>query len=200
MKRVIVILLVFLFISCNNKKHQNISVSSEEEKMIHNDIIATKISNNVNFELNHPYKKICNEYLNVAVFHHLDCGIPVSIQFAQAIIESGFGKSNIAKNSNNLFGMKYYKQIFKGDYYISTSGTKWRKYDSFEDSFDDHAKFLFKYYPNAVGKNWKYWVDYCTGYGGENYWQHIGKVITLYELWKYDGLVTEYKNNKEYYL
>ena len=33
-------------------------------------------------------------------------GVPVSIQFAQAIYESGAGRSNIAKQSCNHFGIR----------------------------------------------------------------------------------------------
>ncbi len=38
--------------------------------------------------------------------------------------------------------MRYYKEIFSGDFYDSGGGIKWRKYSNFEESFADHADFL----------------------------------------------------------
>jgi flagellum-specific peptidoglycan hydrolase FlgJ len=200
MKRVIVILLGILFISFEYRNSQNISVSSEDEKTVHSDIIAEDISYNVNFKQKHPYAKFCEEYRGVAIQHQLDCGIPASIQLAQAIAESGGGLSDIAKRSNNLFGMKYYKELYAGGYYETPSGSRWRKYDNFKGSFEDHAQFLNKFYSHAIGKDWKYWSDNCTGYGGEGYWKHIGMVVEKYELWRYDDLVSDYQKRQRYKL
>jgi flagellum-specific peptidoglycan hydrolase FlgJ len=200
MKKVIVILLGLLFISFENKEIQNISVSSEDEKFVHNNVIAENISYSVNFKQKHPYAKFCEEYGGIAIYHQLECGIPASIQLAQAIAESGGGVSEIAKKSNNLFGMRYYKELYSGDYYEAIGGSKWRKYNSFEDSFEDHAQFLNKFYPNAVGKDWTYWSNNCVGYGGEGYWKHIGMVIEKFELWKYDDLVEKHQEHQRYKL
>jgi hypothetical protein len=200
MKRVIVILLGLLFISFEYRNTQNISVSSEDEKTSHNDIIAKNITYSVNFKQKHPYAKFCEEYGGVAIQHHLDCGVPASIQLAQAITESGGGRSDIARHSNNLFGMKYYKELYIGGYYETSSGSRWRKYKNFEDSFNDHAEFLNKFYPHAIGKDWKYWSNNCTGYGGEGYWKHIGMVVEKFELWRYDDLVSDYQKRQRYKL
>ena len=197
MKKVIVIILWFLLVSLDSNKPQNISVSSEDEKIIRNDIKAIHISSKVNFKHNHPFVKFCKEYQEVAIFYHIEYGIPTSIQLAQAMVESGGGKSMVAKMTNNLFGMKYYKSLFKGSYWTSPSGTKWRKYDSVEDSFRDHAEFLDRFYPKAIGKDWKFWIKNCKGYGEGKYWEHIGSVIENYELWRYDDLVKDYQYSHE---
>lgn len=200
MKKLIVIVLSVILVSLNSNKNQNISLHSKSEKTIENDALAYNISSSVNFENNHPYAKFCNDYQEIAIYYQIECGIPTSIQLAQAIAESGGGRSDIAKRSNNLFGMKYYKGLYSGDYYTSTSGTKWRKYNNFEDSFKDHAFFLHKFYLHAVGKDWTYWVKNCKGYGANKYWEHIGMVIEKYKLWRYDNMVNEYQSNRSYNL
>jgi len=144
MKRVIVILLGLLFISFEYRgTPQNISVSSEDEKTIHNDIIAKNITYNVNFKQKHPYAKFCEEYGGVAIQHHLDCGVPASIQLAQAIAESGGGISDIAKLSNNLFGMKEAKQRR-----TTAIGTKNNHayYKHWHDSVIDYLLYQRAYY------------------------------------------------------
>ena len=83
------------------------------------------------------------------------------IKKAQAILESGWGQSSLAKNGNNLFGMKVnlsgnnwagsawdgvnaYK---KGTYEYGSGGryritAKFRKYSCIEDSIEDHSAYL----------------------------------------------------------
>ena len=75
-----------------------------------------------------------------------------SVMIAQAIVESGWGQSALAVNSNNLFGMK--ASVWSGptysaktreegkdgkSYYITAA---FRKYNSFEESFEDNGKKL----------------------------------------------------------
>jgi flagellum-specific peptidoglycan hydrolase FlgJ len=198
MKKIIAIILWFLLVSLDSNSPQKISVSSEVEKKVHNDVVAIQLSNKVKINRKHPYSKFCDNYHEIAMYYHLEHGIPTSVQLAQAIAESGGGYSPIAKYANNLFGMKYYKELYDGDYYVSLGGTKWRKYDSFSESFEDHALFLKKYYKHAVGKNWKYWTNHCKGYGFGEYWKHIGMVIEKYELWRYDELIIKHQINQSY--
>lgn len=65
-------------------------------------------------------------------------GVPASVTLAQYATESGYGKSWLARNANNYFGMmgSYNGQkVFKTDRY-------WRKYSSMEESFNDHGRLL----------------------------------------------------------
>lgn len=75
-----------------------------------------------------------------------------SVVIAQAIDESGWGKSALAQKGNNLFGIKADSRWtgakinmktaeYKGNkkYYINAD---FRKYKSFSDSVEDHGKFL----------------------------------------------------------
>lgn len=115
-----------------------------------------------------------------------ECGIPTSIQLAQAIAESGGGISNVAKQSNNHFGIVAFSN-WKGKVYQANKHLAFRKYDTIEEGYTDHAEFLHHHYRNAIGKNWKYWVTYCKGYGASsNYWNKIGKIIEIYKLYKFD--------------
>lgn len=91
-------------------------------------------------------------------------GIPASIKMAQAILESGDGNSELARKSNNHFGIKC-KSGWKGQkvYYDDDErGECFRKYKSVQESFIDHTNFLvsspryaflFKLAPNDY-KGW----------------------------------------------
>lgn len=66
---------------------------------------------------------------------------------AQAILESGSGNSRLAKQANNLFGIKCH-QDWRGEYIYADDdapGECFRKYKSTQDSFKDHTDFLKKY-------------------------------------------------------
>ncbi|AUI73558.1 N-acetylmuramidase [Lactobacillus helveticus] len=75
-----------------------------------------------------------------------------SVMIAQAIVESGWGQSALAVNANNIFGMKAsgwsgptYSAKTREEgkdgksYYITAA---FRKYNSFEESFEDNGKKL----------------------------------------------------------
>lgn len=130
--------------------------------------------------VNNTYKNYINQHISIANQIQIECGIPASIQIAQAIAESGGGRSNVAKKSNNHFGIKAYKN-WPGKSYNS-----YRAYDNSIDSYIDHAIFLNQYYDHAIGKPASYWINNCKGYGAGNYWIEIGKIIDLYNLQKYD--------------
>jgi|688.fasta_scaffold233327_5 flagellum-specific peptidoglycan hydrolase FlgJ len=188
MRKILILLIIIL---CFNK------IQNKQNEIIYNSNVSDEtiillIKNDKKLNVKNPFQKFCDENLEHAIKYHISHGIPVSIQLGQAIAESGGGKSDIGKKANNLFGMVYYKELYKGDYYETPSGSKWRKYNSFKDSFHDHAEFLYTFYRHAIGKEWKYWVNNCGGYGGTNYWDHIGKYIINNELDKYDEVVNEY--------
>lgn len=88
-------------------------------------------------------------------------GVLASVTLAQAINESGWGKSNIAQKANNLFGMKtslsgntWSGSVWDGKSYITvntveeyngkkvTETAKFRKYSSVLSSIEDHSAYL----------------------------------------------------------
>ena len=114
--------------------------------------------------------------------------IPASIQLAQAMLESGYGQSNVAKQSNNCFGILAFSN-WKGDVYRVNKNLAFRKYDSIHCSYKDHAQFMAYHYESAVGKNWKYWVTNCKGYAAHNsYWKVLEKLIIDYKLDRFDTI------------
>ncbi len=85
-----------------------------------------------------------DKYKHIAIEHMERYGIPASITLAQGILESDSGNSNLARRSNNHFGIKC-KSNWKGERVYHTDDAPnecFRKYDSVEKSYEDHAEFL----------------------------------------------------------
>ncbi len=83
-------------------------------------------------------------YKYAAVKKMLEHGIPASITLAQGLLESGAGKSSLAVNANNHFGIKCHK-TWTGDTFFMDDDEKnecFRKYANVEDSYEDHSQFL----------------------------------------------------------
>ncbi|MEG2983593.1 MAG: NlpC/P60 family protein [Peptostreptococcaceae bacterium] len=125
-----------------------------------------------------------------------------SITIAQAIIESGWGKSGLTKKANNLFGIKAIGN-WKGPYVEMKTGeyggkvtivAKFRKYPSWDDSMVDHANFLFvnKRYTKAGVFKCTNYIDqiraiHRAGYATDpNYSSTIISVVKKYGLQVYD--------------
>jgi len=72
--------------------------------------------------------------------------IPASITLAQGILESGNGVSELAKKSNNHFGIKCHADWEGGRTYHDddAKGECFRVYDHPRDSYEDHSKFLLR--------------------------------------------------------
>ncbi|MDD3875929.1 MAG: glucosaminidase domain-containing protein [Bacteroidales bacterium] len=84
-----------------------------------------------------------NTYSSVALEHMYRYHIPASIKLAQAIIESSFGNSDLARNANNHFGVKCHN--WEGESYFKDDDAKnecFRKYNDPISSFIDHSLFL----------------------------------------------------------
>lgn len=85
-------------------------------------------------------------YKDIAIAEMERYGIPASIKLAQAILESGSGNSQLARVSNNHFGIKcaagwqgqrtYHRDDNPNDCF--------RVYDDPEQSFRDHSEFLLR--------------------------------------------------------
>ncbi|AXU28190.1 TPA: glucosaminidase domain-containing protein [Clostridioides difficile] len=95
------------------------------------------------------YMKFINEIKTEAIQNYKDYKILPSITIAQAIIESSWGKSTLAKQYNNLFGIKadaYWKgksvTLETKEHLDTIIDDKFRIYDDKNESIKDHAKFL----------------------------------------------------------
>lgn len=80
-------------------------------------------------------------------------GIPASVSLAQAALESGFGRSGLAKTANNLFGIKAGRS-WKGKTVTLptrewvngqwvTVDAVWRAYDTPLEAFLDHGRLFY---------------------------------------------------------
>ena len=127
-------------------------------------------------------------------------GILASLTAAQAIFESGWGREELPKKANNLFGMK---GNYKGEsvimptkewvngQYITVNAT-FRKYPSWQESVNDHSeKFLtMQRYANLRGcTDYKLACRYVyeDGYAtAPDYTQKLIQAIETYKLYEWD--------------
>jgi len=85
-----------------------------------------------------------NHYSEEAVNQMIEYKIPASVIIAQAIFESNCGTSDLAKKSNNHFGIKCHVG-WSGDTIVKTDDSLnecFRRYENVEESYTDHSKFL----------------------------------------------------------
>jgi len=85
-----------------------------------------------------------NRYKDLAVSEMKRTGIPASITLAQGMIESDFGRSRLAREANNHFGIKCHND-WKGPTIRHNDDRRnecFRKYSRPEESYYDHSDFL----------------------------------------------------------
>ncbi len=145
-------------------------------------------------------------YADIAVREMRRTGVPASIKLAQGLLESGFGQSQLAMESNNHFGIKcgsnWTGQVYEhyDDDRDKDGGiikSCFRVYDNPEQSFMDHSAFLrdprkeFRY-----GKlfqldptDYRAWARGLreAGYATDpNYPQKLINLIESQQLYQYD--------------
>lgn len=83
-------------------------------------------------------------YAPIAIREMNRTGFPASIKIAQGIHESGAGKSQLVKKSNNHFGLKCKSNWTGGKVYHDDDerGECFRQYLQAEDSYADHSDYL----------------------------------------------------------
>lgn len=84
------------------------------------------------------------EYHKTAIREMREHGVPASITLAQGILESGSGRSYLAQEANNHFGIKCHRDwdgpsVTKDD---DARDECFRKYRDADESFRDHSLFL----------------------------------------------------------
>lgn len=142
-------------------------------------------------------KEYINTYYEIAVKEMIVYRIPASITLAQGIYESNAGRSKLAVEGNNHFGIKCHKE-WTGPSITSDDETKnecFRKYDNAEASFRDHSYFLTSRdrYKNLFSLNitdYKGWAQGLKqdGYAtNPQYPDKLIKTIEKYELFRFDS-------------
>ncbi len=84
------------------------------------------------------------QYKDLAISEMRRTGVPASITLAQGMVESDYGRSTLAREANNHFGIKCHND-WKGAtvrYHDDRRNECFRKYRNAEDSFRDHSDFL----------------------------------------------------------
>jgi flagellar protein FlgJ len=134
-------------------------------------------------------------------------GVPASVTIAQAILESGWGRSSLSANDNNLFGIKCFNgsagPIATGCHTYNTSEctpachpttASFRTYAGTGDSFADHGSFLVansRYRPafaysddpdNFLQQMWQ--AGYATS---PTYVTNVKAIMAQYNLYQYDA-------------
>lgn len=86
-----------------------------------------------------------DQYKSIALEQERLYGIPATITLAQGILESGAGTSKLTLHANNHFGIKALGG-WNGPVYLAWDDepvkSRFRKYDSAEESFRDHSLVL----------------------------------------------------------
>ena len=146
---------------------------------------------------NSAYQQYIDQYKDIAIEQMMRYHIPASITLAQGLLESGAGRSELTRNSNNHFGIKcnnnwtgrrtYHDDDAKNDCF--------RVYDSAYDSYEDHSKFLsgnqryrplFQLKPTDY-KGWAKGLKACGYATSPVYAEKLVEIIQLYKLYQYDS-------------
>lgn len=85
-----------------------------------------------------------SQFKEAAIADMKKTGVPASITMAQGMFESDYGNSSLAKIAKNHFGVKCHKDWGGDTYYMDDDAPNecFRKYNSVEESYDDHSNFL----------------------------------------------------------
>ena len=140
---------------------------------------------------NEAYLAYIEQWMETAIQQQQDYGIPASITMAQALLESAAGKSELAVNAKNHFGIKCTSDWFGGVYYYDddSKGECFRQYYDAAESFKDHSLFLKRpryttCFEVAVEdyEGWAYRLKEC-GYATDKlYAQKLIKIVEDYRL------------------
>ena len=145
-------------------------------------------------------------YIN-GVWQILGVKLPFkSVAIAQAALESGWGKSELASKYNNYFGIVADSSWKGKTIKFNSNGLTYRAYDSINDSVQDYVRFLNvnqRYKNNGVfdSKNYKEQAKALqnAGYAGENATKYADNLISIIEsnnLYKFDNLQEPVKTNE----
>ena len=143
-----------------------------------------------------------NQYNGIAVEEMHRTGIPASITLGQGILESRWGTSQLARESNNHFGIKC-KGDWTGDTYYAKDddyengqlvASCFRAYESPEVSYLDHSEFLMsnsRYQPlfqlsKTDYKGWAKGLKKCGYATDKNYAKNLIATIEKYQLQRFD--------------
>lgn len=92
---------------------------------------------------NQAYQSYIDKYKGVAIDQMHRYNIPASITLAQGLLESGAGRSTLARQSNNHFGIKCHGWTGRKTYHDDDASQEcFRAYNNPAESYEDHSLFL----------------------------------------------------------
>lgn len=126
-------------------------------------------------------------------------GIPASITLAQGLLESGTGRSTLARKNNNHFGIKCFSKKCRKGHCSNHSDDHhkdfFRIFETPEESYREHSLVLMKdrysklfQLPITDYKGWAHGLR-KAGYATDpRYGDKLQHMIEELELWRYDKL------------
>lgn len=145
-----------------------------------------------------PSEVYLEKYAAYAVEEMLKSGVPASITLAQGMLESNYGRSELAVNANNHFGIQCHSSWTGASYKSMDSGQMrdFRKYETVLGSYHDHSKFLSgnKRYQALFELDRSDYKGWATGLQKAGYAEdpaYAAKLISVierYGLDKYDSM------------
>lgn len=144
---------------------------------------------------NQAYWSYIDKYKDWAVEQMHKYRIPASITLAQGLLESAAGRSTLATQANNHFGIKV-GGSWTGPYVLrddDAKNEKFRKYASARDSYEDHSKFLqgrrYQSLFSLAITDYKGWARglKAAGYAtSPTYAEALIRLIEMYKLYQFD--------------
>jgi hypothetical protein len=177
---------------------------------------------------NQAYWSYIDRYKGMAIEQMHKYRIPASITLAQGLLESSAGRSTLATEANNHFGIKC-GGSWTGPYVLRNDDApneKFRKYRSAAESYEDHSRFLqgrryqglFQLSPTDY-KGWARGLKQAGYATNPAYAESLIRIIEMYNLQQFDSgklshnksavktpkddffaRHTIYRNNKNYFI
>ena len=151
--------------------------------------------------LSEAYLTYIDKYRKVAVEQMRKYNIPASITLAQGLLESDAGRSMLAVEGNNHFGIKCHNDWNGRTMYYDDDrqGECFRRYGSAQLSFEDHSLFLtgksrYASLFNLRPTDYKGWARglKAAGYAtNPQYAEKLINIIELYDLNRFDRTIRD---------
>lgn len=144
---------------------------------------------------NKVYSDYFDKWGEVAVQQMVQYRIPASITLAQGVLESGAGRSELARKANNHFGIKCNGWTGRKSYHDDDErGECFRAYDNAYQSYVDHSVFLTtsQRYRRLFDlkrtdyKGWAHGLKACGYATSPTYATRLIEIIETYKLHRYD--------------
>ena len=157
-------------------------------------VLLLLISGTAAAQRNAAYEAYISKYQDLAVAQMRTYHIPASITLAQGLLESQAGQGELARKSNNHFGIKRGsdwrgKTVRHDD---DRKGEQFRAYKNVKDSYEDHSQFLLKERYQRLFRlsilDYKGWARGLKACGYATDPRYADKLIQIIETYRLDDL------------